>query len=83
MTAIFDLAGALLGHVYGALNPRNNGILAAGNFAEFNQSQFITGHGMAPTGWAYIPQACTSGTQCRVHVVLHGCQQNVLLVQQQ
>ena len=79
----FDLAGAMLAHFYGTLNPRNSGTLAAGNFVEFNQSQFITGHGMAPTGWAYIPQACTAGTQCRVHVVLHGCQQNVALVQQQ
>lgn len=79
----FDLAGTMLAHLYGALNPRNNGTLATGNFVEFNQSQFITGHGMAPTGWAYIPQACTAGAQCRVHVVLHGCQQNVTLVQQQ
>ena len=79
----FDLAGAMLAHLYGTLNPRNSGTLASGNFVEFNQSQFITGHGMAPTGWAYIPQACTAGTQCRVHVVLHGCQQNVTLVQQQ
>ena len=79
----FDLAGAMLAHLYGTLNPRNSGTLGAGNFVEFNQSQFITGHGMAPTGWAYIPQACTAGAQCRVHVVLHGCQQNVTLVQQQ
>jgi len=79
----FDLAGAMLAHFYGTLNPRNSGTLASGNFVEFNQSQLITGHGMAPTGWAYIPQACTAGAQCRVHVVLHGCQQNVTLVQQQ
>ena len=79
----FDLAGAMLAHFYGTLNPRNSATLATGNFVEFNQSQFITGHGMAPTGWAYIPQACTTGAQCRVHVVLHGCQQNVTLVQQQ
>ena len=78
----FDLAGAMLGHIYGALNPRNSGTLPEGNFVEFNQSQFITNHGMAPTGWAYIPQACTAGAQCRLHVVLHGCQQNVSLVQQ-
>ena len=32
----FDLAGAILGHVYAALNARNNGTLAAGNFVEFN-----------------------------------------------
>ena len=79
----FDLAGAMLAHIYGTLNARNNGTLPVGNFVEFNQSQFITNHGMAPTGWAYIPQACTAGTQCRLHVVLHGCQQNVTLVQQQ
>ena len=78
----FDLAGAMLAHIYGALNPRNSGTLPEGNFVEFNQSQFITNHGMALTGWAYIPQACTAGAQCRLHVVLHGCQQNVTLVQQ-
>ena len=79
----FDLAGAILTHLYGTLNARNSGTLPVGNFVEFNQSQFVSGHGMAPTGWAYIPQACTSGAQCKVHVVLHGCQQNVSLVQQQ
>jgi poly(3-hydroxybutyrate) depolymerase len=79
----FDLAGTILGHIYGTLNPRSSATLPAGNFVEFNQSQFITNHGMAPTGWAYIPQSCSSGAQCRLHVVLHGCQQNVTLVQQQ
>ena len=79
----FDLAGAMLAHLYGPLNARNNATLPSGNFVEFNQSQFITNHGMAATGWAYIPQACSSGTQCRLHVALHGCQQNVSTVQQQ
>ena len=79
----FDLAGAMLAHLYGPLNARNNATLPVGNFVEFNQGQFITNHGMAATGWAYIPQACTSGTQCRLHVALHGCQQNVSTVQQQ
>ena len=78
----FDLAGAMLAHFYGTLNPRNNAALPAGNFVEFKQSQFISNHGMATTGWAYIPQACTTGAQCRLHVVLHGCQQNVASVQQ-
>jgi len=79
----FDLAGAMLAHLYGPLNPRNNAALPTGNFIEFNQSSFISGHGMAPTGWAYVPQVCAAGEPCRVHVVLHGCQQNVTLVQQQ
>lgn len=79
----FDLAGAILGQLYGTLNARNLNALPTGNFVQFNQSQFITNHGMATTGWAYIPQACSGGTQCRLHVVLHGCKQNESDVQQQ
>lgn len=70
----FDLAGEILQQLYGPLNPRNNGTLG-GSFTEFNQSEFITGHGVAATGWVYVPQACTT-TSCRVHLVLHGCKQN-------
>ena len=81
----FDLAGAMLQHLYGPLNARSNATLPAGNFVEFKQSQFITNHGMATNGWAYIPQACQAGSSatCRLHVVLHGCKQNVSDVQQQ
>lgn len=81
----FDLAGAMLQHLYGPLNARNNAALPTGNFVEFNQSQFISNHGMATTGWAYIPQACQAGgtETCRLHVVLHGCKQNISDVQQQ
>lgn len=81
----FDLAGAMLQHLYGTLNARNNATLPAGNYVEFNQNQFITNHGMASTGWAYIPQACQAGgtATCRLHVVLHGCKQNISDVQQQ
>ncbi len=70
----FDLAGEILTQLYGPLNPRNNGALG-GTFTEFNQSEFVTGHGVAATGWLYVPQACTT-TSCRVHLVLHGCKQN-------
>jgi poly(3-hydroxybutyrate) depolymerase len=79
----FDLAGAILGQLYGSLNARNANTLPAANFVQFNQSQFVTGHGMASTGWAYVPLACSTGTQCRLHVVLHGCKQNETDVQQQ
>ena len=81
----FDLAGAMLQHLYGTLNPRNNNALPAGNFVEFNQTQFITNHGMGTTGWAYVPEACKAGssTACKLHVVLHGCKQNLADVQQQ
>ena len=79
----FDLAGAILTQLYGGLNPRNDNALPAANFVQFNQGQFITGHGMAATGWAYVPLACSTGTQCRLHVVLHGCKQNETDLQQQ
>ncbi len=80
----FDLAGTMLQHLYGPLTARNNAALPTGNFIEFNQSEFISNHGMATTGWAYVPQACQAGgTQtCRLHVVLHGCKQNITDVQQ-
>jgi poly(3-hydroxybutyrate) depolymerase len=76
----FDLAGELLKHLHGALNARNNGTLG-GSFTEFDQTAFVTGHGMAATGWVYVPQACAAGTTaCRVHVALHGCKQNTATV---
>ncbi len=78
----FDLAGEILKHIYGPLNPRNNGTLP-GTFTEFDQTAFVSAHGMATTGWVYAPQACLAGVTCRVHVVLHGCKQNTADVGQQ
>lgn len=74
-----DLAGAMLAQLYGPLNPRNEGALGGG-FVEFDQSDFVSGHGMAPTGWLYVPQSCAASGGCRVHVVFHGCKQNTASV---
>ncbi|MBC8059008.1 MAG: hypothetical protein H7Y61_20770 [Rhizobiales bacterium] len=72
-----DLAGEMLKHLHGPLKPRNDGALT-GSFVEFDQRAFAGGRGMAATGWVYLPRRCASGrTACRVHVVLHGCGQNV------
>jgi poly(3-hydroxybutyrate) depolymerase len=71
----YDGAKAVLQKFYGTLNARNNAP-AAGNYIEFNQTQFTTNPGMAATGWAYVPANCASGSQCKVHVALHGCQQS-------
>ena len=71
----FDLAGALLRHLYGPLNARKTGALD-GSLAEFDQNGFVTGHGMGLTGWVYVPKSCTAGATCRLHVALHGCRQN-------
>ena len=77
-----DQAGALLQHLYGPLNPRNSGALG-GSFVEFDQTGFTTGHALATSGWAYVPQSCASGATCRLHVALHGCKQNTATVGQQ
>ena len=81
----FDLAGALMQQLYGPLTVRNNNPLPTANFIEFNQTAFVSGHGMATSGWAYVPQACQAGgtASCRLHVALHGCKQNTNDVQQQ
>src|SRR6185436_4405202 len=60
----FDAAGAILAQLYGTLNARNNGTLS-GSFIEYDQTGFVSGHGMAATGWVYVPQACAAGTACR------------------
>ncbi|MFA5180797.1 MAG: PHB depolymerase family esterase [Syntrophales bacterium] len=78
----FDLAGEMLKHLYGRLNARNNGALS-GSLTEFDQTAFISGHGMAKTGWVYVPQACATGATCKLHVVFHGCKQNTATVDQQ
>ena len=80
----FDLAGAMLQQIYGTLNGRNSGTLS-GTFTEYDQGAFVSGHGMAATGWVYVPQACAAGstTRCRLHLVLHGCKQNTAEIGQQ
>ena len=71
----YDGAQAVLGQFYGALIARNNAPAAA-NYAEFDQTAFSTNPGLASTGWVYVPANCAAGAQCRLHVALHGCQQN-------
>ncbi len=71
----YDGAKAMFTKFYGTLNARNNAP-AAGNYIEFNQTEFTSNAGMAATGWVYVPANCASGSQCKVHVALHGCQQN-------
>lgn len=71
----YDGAKAALTKFYGTLNPRNNAP-AASNYIEFDQTAFTGNPGMAATGWVYVPASCASGASCRLHVALHGCQQN-------
>ena len=73
----FDTAGEILKWLYGSLNAKNVGALG-GTFINYDQSAFWgnfnpNAHGMASTGYAYVPAACTAGQlksltkyQCRL-----------------
>jgi poly(3-hydroxybutyrate) depolymerase len=75
----YDGAKAALSLFYGELSPRNDAPAAA-NYLEFDQTTFTTNAGVAPTGWVYVPADCAGGASCRLHVALHGCQQNVATI---
>ena len=73
----YDAASELLHSIYGTLRPRNTGQLQ-GSFIEFDQSEFLanpTSHGLADTGWLFVPTDCANGQACRLHIVFHGCKQ--------
>jgi poly(3-hydroxybutyrate) depolymerase len=77
----YDQAGILLQHIYGALNPPNRGQLA-GTMQSFDQSVYAKPDGtsllsMADTGFVFVPKDCEDGAVCRVHIALHGCEQDV------
>jgi hypothetical protein len=84
----FDAAGELLKWIYGSnLSPKNTGALS-GRFVEFSQSEFIddhnpTAHGMANSGFLYVPENCdkSQNQPCRLHVVFHGCLQDPTNIQ--
>jgi hypothetical protein len=78
-----DAAGDLLKWIYGELNAKGASGLH-GRLIEFDQSEFIDDHrphvhGIADTGFAYVPGNCDKGINqpCRLHVAFHGCEQNV------
>lgn len=73
----YDQAGAILTHIYGPLAAPTATL--TGRFVVFDQRPFHgdqSGHGLAETGTVYVPESCTRGPGCRVHVVFHGCRQN-------
>ena len=77
----FDAAGELLKWIYGPLAARNTAG-PAGRFVVFNQAEFLAHprlHGMAESGYLYVPPACDNAGNngCRLHVVFHGCLQDL------
>jgi poly(3-hydroxybutyrate) depolymerase len=77
----YDQAGILLQHIYGALNPPNRGKLT-GTMKSFDQSIYsdpddTDSLSLGDTGYVFVPKDCEEGGECRVHVALHGCKQDV------
>lgn len=76
----FDAAGAILNWLYGQLNAKNVSTLS-GVFINFDQAPFWGNfnpvmHGMATSGYAYVPASCAAGQACKLHVAFHGCLQS-------
>ncbi|MEM8743582.1 MAG: PHB depolymerase family esterase [Pseudomonadota bacterium] len=72
----YDQAGAILRQIYRKLEMPDEA--RTGALLVFSQSEFTTGsgHGLSETGAAFIPDECSNGTPCRVHVAFHGCRQS-------
>jgi poly(3-hydroxybutyrate) depolymerase len=80
----FDTAGEILKWIYGPLNAKNVSTLS-GSFVNFDQAAFWGNfnpntHGMASSGYAYVPANCAAGQVCKLHVAFHGCKQSVATV---
>ena len=76
----YDQAGAILQHIYGALNPHNGGELS-GTILAFSQAEFTApdrpdADSMNDKGFVYVPATCAAHEPCRLHVALHGCLQS-------
>ena len=72
----YDQAGAILKWIYGELEPP--GKREKGKYIAFDQSPFVSGlgHGLSSEGVVYIPETCAKKGGCRLHIALHGCEQN-------
>lgn len=72
----YDLAGEILVHAYGDLNPREERYPLE-NLLEFDQTEFADDRTpLYEKGWVYVPESCKNGQKCGLHVALHGCQMN-------
>lgn len=82
----YDGAGQALSHILGPLNPPSDTADLSGKFVKFFQDEFFepadlsaealkNQFSMNEFGFAYVPNACSDGEPCRIHVVFHGCKQ--------
>lgn len=71
----YDQVEAILTWIYGPLSPPSPS--PQGAFVVFEQTPFAGGeaNGLSTEGVVYVPPACASGGDCRLHIALHGCKQ--------
>jgi hypothetical protein len=72
-----DQAGEVLEFLIGNLNPKATEL--TGRIVRFSQNEFSADPAaisMDDTGYVYVPKACADGQPCKLHVALHGCNQN-------
>jgi poly(3-hydroxybutyrate) depolymerase len=70
----FDQAGDILRQLYTDLLPAAEPV--SESLLSFDQAQYLEGAaGMDETAFIYIPESCTAGALCRLHIALHGCKQ--------
>nr|WP_189403786.1 PHB depolymerase family esterase [Alteromonas halophila] len=71
----YDAAGALLTHLIGNLQQPDDAL--SGDVVSFSQAELggEPAKTLAETGYAYVPDSCKEGAQCRVHISFHGCNQ--------
>jgi hypothetical protein len=79
----YDQAGVILQHIYGALEPPRRPDELTGKVKSFSQELYARPDtpgalSMADEGYVFVPKDCedATGPACRVHIVLHGCQQD-------
>jgi hypothetical protein len=72
----YDQAEAILKWIYGELQRPSQ--RKKGEYVIFDQSPFASGlgHGLSSEGVVYIPKTCAEQSGCRLHIALHGCEQN-------
>jgi poly(3-hydroxybutyrate) depolymerase len=79
----YDQAGVILRQIYGDLNPPAQPDALSASVQSFDQHKYAKPGrpaelSLANEGFVFVPKACAdpAGPPCRVHVVLHGCEQN-------
>lgn len=76
----FEQSHRILNHIYPGLKPAATAL--EGEIIAFSQKEFIKSNAtsMSDTGYLYVPKACSSNTDCKIHVVFHGCEQGATVI---